>query len=85
MEATALPRSSRRVLEMISTRGEMSHKDLMEKTRYSSHTVRNALKILKDQQLIIKKLNSRDLRQIIYLDRSARAAGSPDRDRWRPG
>ena len=63
----------------------MSHKDLMEKTRYSSHTVRNALKILKDQQLIIKKLNSRDLRQIIYLDRSVRDNSSRNNDRWRPG
>jgi len=64
-----MPRSSRLVLEILSTQGEMSHKDLMQRTRYSSHTVRNALRLLKERKLIIFKLHPRDLRQLIYLYR----------------
>jgi len=70
MYTTALPPSSKTVLEILDSGGEMTHKDLVEKTRLAPRTVRYALKKLKEKQLIIEKFNFRDARQIIYQNRT---------------
>jgi len=70
MYTTALPPSSKTVLEILDSGGAMTHKDLVEKTRLAPRTVRYALKKLKEKQLIIEKFNFRDARQIIYQNRT---------------
>ena len=67
---TTLPPSSKTVLEILNSNGEMTHKDLVQKTRLAPRTVRYALKKLKEKQLIIEKFNFRDARQIIYQNRT---------------
>ena len=47
----------------------MTLKDLVKKTSLHPRTVRYALKKLKEQELLIKKLNRDDLRQIMYQNR----------------
>jgi predicted transcriptional regulator len=44
----------------------MTQKDLVKKTSLHPRTVRYALKKLKEQELLIEKLKTDDLRQIIY-------------------
>jgi predicted transcriptional regulator len=61
-----LPPSSRTVLRALNRDGAMTHKDIVRKTRCNPRTVRYALKKLKENQLIIEKMNIRDMRQIIY-------------------
>jgi DNA-binding MarR family transcriptional regulator len=70
MYTTALPPSSKTVLEILDSGGAMTHKDLVEKTHLAPRTVRYALKKLKEKQLIIEKFNFRDARQIIYQNRT---------------
>ena len=62
----ALPQSQRIVLEFLGTGGAMTHKEIADKVRYSPRTVRYALKKLKEKNLLIKKMNLHDMRQIIY-------------------
>ena len=50
----------------------MTHKDIVKKTRCSPRTVRYALRKLKENKLLIEKLNIRDMRQIIYQFRNVR-------------
>jgi predicted transcriptional regulator len=71
MNPTALPPSSKTVLEILDSGGAMTHKDLVQKTHLAPRTVRYALKKLKERHLIIEKFNFRDARQIIYLHRPA--------------
>ena len=47
----------------------MTHKDIVSKSHCSPRTVRYALKRLKEHELIIEKMNIRDMRQIIYQNR----------------
>jgi DNA-binding MarR family transcriptional regulator len=47
----------------------MTQKDLVEKTSLHPHTVRFALKKLKEQELLVERLNRNDLRQIMYQNR----------------
>ena len=47
----------------------MTHKDIVSRSHYSPRTVRYALKRLKEHELIIEKMNIRDMRQIIYQNR----------------
>jgi len=51
----------------------MTHKDLVKKTRLAPKTVRYGLKRLVERDLIIRKLNFRDGRQIIYQTAPARS------------
>jgi transcription initiation factor IIE alpha subunit len=61
-----LPPSSRTVLRALGKEGAMTHKDIVRKTHCNPRTVRYALKKLKENKLIIEKMNIRDMRQIIY-------------------
>jgi DNA-binding MarR family transcriptional regulator len=61
-----LPPSSKIVLEILGTEGEMTHKDIVNKLHCSPRTVRYALKKLKEKKLLIEKMNMQDMRQIIY-------------------
>jgi DNA-binding transcriptional ArsR family regulator len=69
MTTLLLPQSSKKVLEILNSGGEMTHKDLVIKTHLAPRTVRYALKKLKEQHLIIEKFNFRDARSIIYQNR----------------
>ena len=66
---THLPPSSRRVQELLGSSGGMTHKDIVMRTNLSPRTVRYALKILKEKNLLVEKFNFRDARQIIYQNR----------------
>jgi len=63
---TMLPPSSKAVLRVLGEGGAMTHKDIVKKTRCSPRTVRYALRKLKENKLLIEKLNIHDMRQIIY-------------------
>jgi DNA-binding MarR family transcriptional regulator len=69
MTATGLTLSSKKVMKILDSGSAMTQKDLVEKTSLHPHTVRFALKKLKEQELLIEKLNRNDLRQIIYQNR----------------
>jgi predicted transcriptional regulator len=75
-----LPQSSKTVLRILGTDGAMTHKDIVRKTHCSPRTIRYALRKLKENNLIIEKMNMRDMRQIIYQDRmvTLSAIGVPD-------
>jgi predicted transcriptional regulator len=66
---TPLPPSSKTVLRILDRGGAMTHKDIVMKSHCSPRTVRYALKRLKEHELIIEKMNIRDMRQIIYQNR----------------
>ncbi len=44
----------------------MTHKDIVNKLHCSPRTVRYALRKLKENKLLIEKMNMQDMRQIIY-------------------
>ncbi|MGA2160630.1 MAG: MarR family transcriptional regulator [Methanoregula sp.] len=69
MTTSPLPRSSETILTILDAGTEMSHKDLVKKTQLSPRTVRYGINKLKERHLVVEKLNMRDLRQIIYLNR----------------
>jgi DNA-binding MarR family transcriptional regulator len=62
----SLPPSQKNVLEILCAEGAMTHKDLVRISASSPRTLRYALKKLKEKNLLIEKLNMRDMRQIIY-------------------
>jgi hypothetical protein len=66
-----LPPSSKTVLRILGTEGALTHKDIVKKSHCSPRTVRFALRRLKENELIIEKANIRDMRQIIYQNRTA--------------
>jgi len=72
MIMTSLPPSSKIVLKILGKEGALTHKDIVKKTKCSPRTVRYALKRLKENELIIEKMNMRDMRQIIYQNRISR-------------
>jgi len=47
----------------------MTHKDIVKKTHCNPRTVRYALKKLKERELLVAKMNTQDMRQIIYQSR----------------
>ncbi len=47
----------------------MTHKDLVMRSHLSPRTVRYAIRILKENNLIVEKFNFRDARRIIYLNK----------------
>lgn len=57
------------ILTILNSGPGMSHKDLVKITQLSPYTVRYGLKKLKEQRLVIEKMNTRDMREIIYLNR----------------
>jgi transcription initiation factor IIE alpha subunit len=61
-----LPSSSKSVLKILSKEGAMTHKDIVNKLHCSPRTVRYALRKLKENKLLIEKMNMQDMRQIIY-------------------
>ena len=61
-----LPPSSKIVLRVLGTNGAMTHKDLVRESHCNPRTVRYALKKLKEQGLLVAKMNRNDMRQIIY-------------------
>jgi len=61
-----LPHSSKIVLEVLVSGATMTQKDIVERTRLAPKTVRYGLKRLVERQMVIRKLNFRDGRQIIY-------------------
>ena len=65
-----LPPSSQTVLKILGKEGALTHKDIVNKSHCSPRTVRFALRRLKENKLIIEKMNIRDMRQIIYQDLS---------------
>jgi predicted transcriptional regulator len=69
MYPTALPPSSKTVLEILDANGAMTHKDIVQKSHLAPRTVRYALKKLKERHLIIEKFNFKDARQIIYMQK----------------
>ena len=71
-----LPPSSKIVLEILGTDGAMTHKDIVSKSHCSPRTVRYALKKLKENKLLIEKMNLRDMRQIIYQYRKTPLLGT---------
>ena len=64
-----LPPSSKTVLRILGTESGMTHKDIVNKSHCSPRTVRYALKKLKEHDLIIQRMNMKDMRQIIYQNR----------------
>jgi predicted transcriptional regulator len=66
MTATTLPKSSKKVLEILDSGCEMTQKDLVMRTNLNPRTVRYAVKKLKERDVLIEKLKMNDLRQIIY-------------------
>jgi hypothetical protein len=67
---TSLPPSSQTVLKVLVKNGAMTHKDIVKKCHCSPRTVRFALKKLKENELIVERMNMQDMRQIIYQDRN---------------
>ena len=65
-----LPPSSRRVKELLGSYGGMTHKDIVLASNLSPRTVRYALKVLKEKDLLVEKFNFRDARRTIYLDKA---------------
>jgi DNA-binding MarR family transcriptional regulator len=61
-----LPHSSKIVLGVLVSGATMTQKDLVERTKLAPKTVRYGLKRLVERRLVIRKLNFRDGRQIIY-------------------
>jgi predicted transcriptional regulator len=66
MIVTTLPKSSKKVLEILGSGCEMTQKDLVKRTNMNPRTVRYAVKKLKERDVLIEKLKMNDLRQIIY-------------------
>ena len=61
-----LPASQKRVLEILGTGRAMTHKEIMARVDCSPRTVRDALKKLRQKELLIVKMNLHDMRQVIY-------------------
>ena len=66
MSEVKLPPSSKRIMNLLEEDGEMTHKELVNKSHLAPRTVRYALKKLKENKLVQEKFNFRDARQIIY-------------------
>jgi DNA-binding MarR family transcriptional regulator len=66
------------VLRILGNGGAMTHKDIVKKSHCNPRTVRCALKKLKEQQLLVMKMNRQDMRQIIYQSRVSPETGVSD-------
>lgn len=70
MNRNNMPKSCYTVLNQLQTTGWQTHKDLVISTGLASRTIRNALRVLKEEKLIIEKFNFNDARQMLYLANS---------------
>jgi DNA-binding MarR family transcriptional regulator len=73
MSGVKLPPSSKRIISILQEDGEMTHKELVNRSHLAPRTVRYALKKLKENKLVQEKFNFRDARQIIYQLKPAQA------------
>lgn len=71
MSEVKLPPSSKRIMNILEEDGQMTHKELVNRSHLAPRTVRYALKKLKENKLVQEKFNFRDARQIIYQLKSA--------------
>jgi transcription initiation factor IIE alpha subunit len=62
----ALPPSAITVLGLLSTRGPLTHKDIVAAAPIPARTVRFALARLREQGRIVERLSLRDSRQSYY-------------------
>ncbi|MBY9001877.1 MAG: NAD(+)/NADH kinase [Candidatus Heimdallarchaeota archaeon] len=60
------PPAAKYVFKLLVTEGEMTQKELIESTGLPNRTVRNALNILKEKEVISQRAHLRDARQSIY-------------------
>ncbi len=72
------------ILSVLDSGIGMSHKDLVKMTRLSPFTVRYGLKKLKEHRLVIEKMNIRDMREILYQNRSE-SLERTFKNRWEGG
>jgi transcription initiation factor IIE alpha subunit len=63
----ALPPSALTVLSVLTTRGPLTHKQLVEAAPIPARTVRFALARLREQGRVIERHSFRDSRQSYYL------------------
>ena len=61
-----VPPAAKYVFKLLVTEGEMTQKELIESTGLPNRTVRNALNILKEKDVISQRAHLRDARQSIY-------------------
>ena len=61
MTPATLPKSSKKVLEILYSGCEMTQKDLVMRTNLNPRTVRYAVKKLKERDVLIEKLKMNDL------------------------
>lgn len=66
MEVAELPASARQVFETLSTRGPLTHRDLVRSTGMPPRTVRYAVSRLKDAGVIGARCNLQDCRQCYF-------------------
>jgi len=62
----SLPPSAKFVLAVLAGSGQLTQKALIEQTALPSRTVRYALGRLRDDHLIVERLNLMDARQRLY-------------------
>ncbi len=61
-----VPPSARYIFKLLLTEGEQTQKELCDSTGLSNRTVRNALKVLKEKNIINQKPYLKDARQSVY-------------------
>ncbi|MBC7114497.1 MAG: hypothetical protein PWR13_603 [Archaeoglobi archaeon] len=60
------PPSTKKIFEVLRSKGPMTQKDLINETSLSPRTVRHAIQRLKEKGLIIEKFYFKDARQRLY-------------------
>jgi len=66
-ETTRLPKSSKRLVAILSERGQMTQKELIQAVKMPAKTVRYALKRLNEASLIVATPNLQDMRSMFYI------------------
>lgn len=64
--AEKLPKSAQTILNILKDGNPQTFNELFELTSIAPRTIRFALRRLNDKELIIRKLNFRDGRQVLY-------------------
>ncbi|GGM62313.1 DNA-binding MarR family transcriptional regulator [Halarchaeum rubridurum] len=64
--ATQLPPSAKLVLKVLEHEGALTQKDIIERTRLSQRTAREALERLQENDVIEKEMYIPDARQDLY-------------------
>lgn len=68
-DVRGLPPSAKLVFKVLEFEGELTQKELVERTQLPSRTVRYALTNLEEVNAIEKRINFMDARQRIYTSR----------------